>query len=156
QDFFKFVFFAALGAIVSATIGVLSLCLGGVANWSNYGPLWATWSLGNLAGALVFAPVVIAWSRPFKRIGSFVQILEAILLLLLLASISLIVFGGLFPTGVTNYPLEFLTIPFLIWAALRFGKSGVTVSIVLLSGIAIWGTKHGFGPFIRVTPNESL
>src|SRR5215510_2971461 len=31
QDFFKFVFFAALGTIISATIGVLSLCLGGVA-----------------------------------------------------------------------------------------------------------------------------
>jgi signal transduction histidine kinase len=156
QDFFKFVIFAALSTIVSATIGVLSLCLGGGANWSNYVPLWTTWCLGDLTGALIFAPVVIAWSSPFKRIGSYVQILEAAVLLLLLSSISLNVFGGLFPTGVTNYPLEFLTIPFLIWAALRFGQSGVTVSIVLLSGIAIWGTKNGFGPFIRETPNESL
>src|SRR5439155_671298 len=29
-------------------------------------------------------------------------------------------------------------------------------AVVVLSGIAIWGTLHGFGPFVRATHNESL
>ena len=44
---FKFVFFAVvISPTVSATIGNLSLCLGGEAQWSDFGRLWLTWWLG--------------------------------------------------------------------------------------------------------------
>ena len=66
------------------------------------------------------------------------------------------VFGGLFPSRVKNYPLEFLCFPFLIWAAFRFAQREAASAVVVLSGIAIWGTLHGFGPFVRATRNESL
>src|SRR6266571_4517553 len=66
------------------------------------------------------------------------------------------VFGGLFPSRVKNYPLEFLCFPFLIWAAFRFAQREAASAVVVLSAIAIWGTLHGFGPFVRATRNESL
>jgi integral membrane sensor domain MASE1 len=37
---------AMLSTTVSATIGVASLCLGGVVSWANYGALW--WESGNV------------------------------------------------------------------------------------------------------------
>jgi hypothetical protein len=37
---------AMLSTTVSATIGVASLCLGGVVCWANYGALW--WESGNV------------------------------------------------------------------------------------------------------------
>jgi signal transduction histidine kinase len=157
QDVFKFWLFAAtLSTLASATVGTLSLCLGGAANWSSYGSLWLTWWLGDGVGALVVAPVFLTWGMTSYQQWLSGRFSEALLWLLLLSIVALIVFGGWFPTGVTNYPLEYLTIPFLVWAALRFGQYGVTVGIVLLSGIAIWGTLQGIGPFIRETPNESL
>ncbi|MFY9527775.1 MAG: MASE1 domain-containing protein, partial [Candidatus Acidiferrales bacterium] len=67
-----------------------------------------------------------------------------------------IVFCGLFLTRATNYPFEYLCIPFLVWAAFRFGQREAATATLVLSGIAIWGTWHGSGPFVRGTRNESL
>jgi diguanylate cyclase (GGDEF)-like protein len=52
--------------------------------------------------------------------------------------------------------LEYLCIPFLIWAAFRFGRRKAATATCVLAGIAIWGTLQGFGPFSRETLNTSL
>jgi diguanylate cyclase (GGDEF)-like protein len=68
----------------------------------------------------------------------------------------LIVFNGiLLPVG-KNYPLEYLCMPFLAWAALRFGQRESAVAMLAFSGTAIWGTLAGLGPFGRESLNESL
>jgi diguanylate cyclase (GGDEF)-like protein len=66
------------------------------------------------------------------------------------------VFDGLFISGTGNYPLEYLCIPFVVWAAFRFGQREAAAATLALSAIAIWGTFHGFGPFARASHNESL
>ncbi|HEY2946204.1 MAG TPA: MASE1 domain-containing protein [Vicinamibacteria bacterium] len=156
-DVFKFAALAAIvSTTVSATCGVTSLALAGFADWARYGSIWLTWWLGDAAGALVVAPLVILWSaspRPRWRTG---RMLEAALLLLSLSVAGAIVFGGLFPSHVKNYPLEFVCLPLLIWAAFRFGQREVATAVATLSGIATWGTLHGFGPFARNAQNESL
>jgi len=67
-----------------------------------------------------------------------------------------IVFGGRFHSEVRKYPLEYLSIPFVIWAAFRFGRRQSCDGTCILAGIAIWGTIQGFGPFSRETLNTSL
>jgi diguanylate cyclase (GGDEF)-like protein len=67
-----------------------------------------------------------------------------------------IVFGGRFHSEVKNYPLEYMCIPFLIWAAYRFGRRKAVTATCVLAGIATWGTLHGFGPFSRQALNTSL
>jgi len=57
---------------------------------------------------------------------------------------------------VKNYPLEYLCIPFLIWAAFRFGRRKAVTATFFLAVIATWGTLHGFGPFSRQSQNTSL
>src|SRR5262249_38228722 len=68
----------------------------------------------------------------------------------------LLVFAGMFPSDIKNYPLEFLCMPFFLWAAFRFGRREAATAMAILSGIAVWGTLHGFGPFVRDTQSESL
>jgi signal transduction histidine kinase len=46
-------------------------------------------------------------------------------------------------------------LPFLLWAALRFGSAGVSTAIVALVAMAIWGTSAGGGPFVHGSPEES-
>jgi C4-dicarboxylate-specific signal transduction histidine kinase len=43
----------------------------------------------------------------------------------------------------------------LIWAALRFGLGGISVSMLIMTFQAIWGTMRGHGPFLAQTPTEN-
>jgi len=67
--------------------------------------------------------------------------------------IGAVVFNGPFPA---LYGLAFLCGPPLVWTAFRFGPRESSTAIALLSGMAIWGTLRGLGPFIRESPNEPL
>ncbi|HXH65898.1 MAG TPA: MASE1 domain-containing protein [Candidatus Limnocylindrales bacterium] len=157
QDIFKFAFLAGIASTaISATIGVASLSLAGFADWREYGPIWRTWWLGDGVGAVVVTPLVLLWKENPRLNWTRKEILELALLFLGLFFTVGIVFGGRFHSEVKNYPLEYLCIPFLIWAAFRFGRRKAATATCVLAGIAIWGTIHGFGPFSRETLNTSL
>jgi PAS domain S-box-containing protein len=68
----------------------------------------------------------------------------------------MVIFGGWFPGNVKDYPLEHLCLPFLVWAALRFDQRVLTAAVIVLAGVALWGTSQGYGPFVHGSPNESL
>ncbi len=144
-----------LATTVSATIGVTSLALGSYASWNDYGAIWLTWWLGDVAGALVVAPVLILWGRRAPDLERR-DLLGLALLLLALALTGAVVFGHLLAPWVRSEPLEFLCIPALMWAAFRYRQRGAATSLAVLAGIAVWGTLHGAGPFVRETQNESL
>ena len=156
RDVFKFVLAAGLCTVVSATIGTLALCITQSAAWNQFAVLWFTWWLGDLAGAVTVAPLLITWyiGSGIPLIG--VRFVEICLLTLLLSVAAIATFGGSSPAPIHYYPLTRLIVPFLLWAAFRLGQRGVTLAIALLSGFAIWGTLSGAGPFVGSTPDESL
>ncbi len=155
-DIFKFTFFAAMpAAAISATLGVTSLALRD-ANWVEYGPIWRTWWLGDTVGALIVTPLLLIWIANPRVEFKLRRILHAALLFSTLAVMGWVVFGGYFHSEFKSYPLEFLCIPFLIWTAFQFGRREAATAVAALAGIAIWGTLHGFGPFVRGTENTSL
>ena len=157
RNAFRFAVLAGgVSTLVSAICGVTSLALGGFAAWADFGRIGLTWWLGDGAGALVVAPVVLLWTENPRVQWARRQAIEAAALLVCLILIGLVVFGGIFPTQAKNYPLEFLCIPLLLWAAFRFGARETATAILLLSVIAIRGTLRGLGPFARATQNESL
>ncbi len=153
-DVFRFAALAGLvSTTVSATFGVTSLSLGEFASWAAYPAIWRTWWLGDMGGALVVAPLLILWGAdPRPRWGRR-PALELALLTTCLALTGFAIFGGLLPAG---HPLSFLSIPPLLWAAFRFRPREAATATALLSGIAIWGALHGFGPFVSESPNQSL
>ena len=71
-------------------------------------------------------------------------------------AVGAIVFGGFLPAEAKGYPLELLCVPVLLWAAFRFGRREAASAAVVLSGVAIWGTLNGHGPFVKQTENESI
>jgi PAS domain S-box-containing protein len=157
SDVLRFLLFAViLSPVVGATLGNLSLYLGGAADWNQYGRLWLTWWLGDSFGALVVAPFLLSWSSASTRLSSSKSLTESALLLSLLFVVAMVVFGGWFPGKVKDYPLEHLCLPFLIWAALRFNQRVLTSAVIVVAGVALWGTSLGYGPFVHGSPNESL
>ena len=156
-DILKFALFAgALGPSVSATFGVTTLASLGYAGWGSYGMIWLTWVLGDMGGALLVTPLLVLWLRNPRHRWSGRQFLEISLLLLAVFVIGEVVFGSTLPFAARKYPLPFLVIPLLVWAALRFGQREVATIMFLVSGSAIWGTLGGFGPFARDPLDEAL
>jgi signal transduction histidine kinase len=156
QGIFKFALAATISAIISPAFGVTSLALAGFANWANYGAIWLTWWLGDTTGDLVFGPLVVLWSAASKRRWTKREAVEVGSLFLLLLLLSGVVFGGWLEISARNYPVTFICGPVVIWMAFRFSQRETATSIFILSAVAVWGTLHGFGPFVRQTENESL
>ena len=157
QDIFKFGLLAGmLSTTIAATLGVTSLALGGFADWAMYGSIWCTWWLGDAVGAIVVTPFLLLWRQNPRLKWTRKQAIELALLFLGLFFTGSVIFGGRFHSALTNYPLEYLCIPFLIWAAFRYGRRKAATAICVLSAIATWGTLHGFGPFSRESQNTSL
>lgn len=156
QRIFRFTSLIGVAASISATTGVLSLCLAGLGDWSDFQAIWTTWWLGDLTGALLVTPLIVLWVKMPRLRWRPSLAVEAVALFGLLVIVSLVVFGGLFPSDIKNYPLEFLCVPFILWAAFRFGRREVVLVMAILSTIAAWGTVQGAGPFVRDTKNESL
>jgi PAS domain S-box-containing protein len=152
----RFLLLAAfLSTMISATAGVTSLCLGHYAGWRQFWLIWTTWWIGDMTSNLVIAPLLMIWmSRrlPHWQAG---QLLEGVVLMAILTSLSGAVFCGVNPFKETEQ-LEYLTIPPLLWATFRFGLHGAIASIFIVSGIALWGTSRRMGPFVTDDPNETL
>src|SRR5438874_10382106 len=156
QGIFKFALAAGISAIISPAFGVTSLALAGFANWANYGAICLTWWLGDVTGDLVFTPLVLLWSVASKRRWNKKEAAEVGALLLLLVLLSGVVFGGWPGVSARNYPIVLICGPIVIWTAFRFTQRETATGIFILSAIAVWGTLHGFGPFVRETENQSL
>lgn len=153
----KFVMFAVvISPMVSATVGNLSLCIGGESQWTDFAGLWLTWWLGDGFGALIVAPFLLAWNSGFKKSVSSKTAIEAGVVLLMLFFVLMVVFGGWIPGPDKRYPLAHFALPFLVWVALRFDQRVVTSATLLMSAVAVWGTFRGYGPFVHGGPNESL
>jgi diguanylate cyclase (GGDEF)-like protein len=156
-DVFKFTLLAGLlSTAISATIGVSSIVWDGLAQATDYWAIWLTWWLGDAAGSLILAPVIILWATKPKLHWNANRAMEAVFLLASVVLVALAVFGSQSIFAMRHYPLEFLFIPFIIWAAYRFGQRETVTVTLVLSAIAIMGTLQGVGPFIRSEPNESL
>jgi PAS domain S-box-containing protein len=154
RDVFTFAVLAGLvSTMVAATVGVTSLALGGYARWTDFAAIWLTWWLGDAAGAIVVAPLLVLWAAPSERRFTLASRGESGLMLVAVALVGTAVFTGPYPV---LHPLAFLCGPPLVWAAFRCGQRESATAVALLSGLAIWGTLRGLGPFVRESPNESL
>ena len=144
----------ALTAVMGAAVPAFFL-------GANFLYEWKVWWISDALGLLLVVPLVLAWAdfeRTDWRQMRPGRIVEGVL-----------AFGGLVWTAYLAFttapgphgavvPLQHLIAPFLIWTALRFGARGQSLSVVLLSTVAVWGTMRGLGPFsvAIVEPVESV
>ena len=157
RNVFRFAALAGLlSTTISATLGVTSLSLGGYAAWSEYASIWFTWWLGDATGALVVAPLLVLWAVRPRLEWTYAQAAEVAAVLLSLAATAQIIFGGGLRLLSGNEPHTYLCMPFLVWAAFRFGQRKTATAIFLLSAIAVDGTLRGAGPFASSSLNAAL
>lgn len=147
---------AAVSTAISATIGVTALVLLGRIEDTATITLWFTWWVGNLLGVLVITSFILIWVKYGPKLTKQVNPLEGVIYLTLLGWVTGYVFWTSNGTSVFHQALIYVIFPFAIWAALRLKQIGAVTTVFMVSGIAIWGTVHGMGPFSRLPINESL
>jgi two-component system, NarL family, sensor histidine kinase FusK len=157
EDVLKFAFLGGAAATtISATLGVASLSAGGLVGPGHRAEVWLTWWLGDLMGAIVVAPCILLWvDRPrLKR--DLRQLLRGLTAAFSLLLVSFLLFSGFLPSQFQNYPMAFLCIPLIVWAAFHLRAHEAALVVLGLSGIAVWGTLRGFGGFAQPNVNDSL
>jgi two-component system, LuxR family, sensor kinase FixL len=110
----------------------------------------------NALAALIVAPLIVTWATNgilTVRTAGRARLLEACLILFGLLSISFAVLYKFGPEA--DSALLFLTLPFLLWAAARFGALGTSTALSIVGFLAIWSGSHGHGPFSGGTAEQN-
>ncbi|HMA57103.1 MAG TPA: MASE1 domain-containing protein [Pseudolabrys sp.] len=145
-----------LPTMLSATIGVATLYVAGLAAEPNLAPIWITWWLGDTAGALVVTPVIVLWAITDWRSIDWRELREMAAVFGCAILVGLVTFSPLLPRSQYTSPLGFLAILPLVWAALRRGPRDTATVGVILTIFAIWATIAQAGPFAHMGLNESF
>jgi len=139
----------AVATAISATVGTFSSLAGNVIAAHQFPSVWRTWWLGDTCGALLIVPLAIAWWRQPLVPGTRQRQIEGV--------VGLAAALGLTALGLgTSTPVAYLAFPGLLWAALRFGQRGATLSVALVSVMVVWQTIHHNGPFRYHSLTRSL
>jgi two-component system sensor kinase FixL len=110
----------------------------------------------NALAALIIVPLIVTWATTgisALRTARLSHYLEASVLFV---SLFLLSYAVLYEFGAgVDLVLLFLPLPFLIWAAVRFGTLGASTAISIVGFLAIWSASHGHGPFSGETPEQN-
>lgn len=109
---------------------------GSLSFWNS----WRLWATSDGIGNLLVTPLILNWaSRAYSafRKRSRGKWAEAALLFIPLVMLNLWVFRYESGFHLFFLLLPYMTFPFLLWAALRFGMRGVSVASIALTGIAV-------------------
>ena len=141
----QYLFFAALLAPTAAAF------LDALAFHDGYWPSWRICFLSEVLAFVTLAPAILSWVNdgPAWARKSRAYHLELAVLttgLVLLSYFTFIASGSDLPA------LLYSLVPFLLWAALRFGSMGVSTAVVVVTFLSIWGAVHGRGPFAQEEP----
>jgi signal transduction histidine kinase len=149
---------AVMSTLISTTIGVGSLHLGGIVTTSQLTYTWRAWWIGDMVGVLLIAPPLLTWfSRPRVSLQAKGMEIAAFCVSVVIVSVTTF-FSGLpsmprLPTAFHHMDLLFVV---LVWAALRLGQRVAMTAALVISGIAVAGTTQGYGPFAMPDVQDSL
>ena len=132
-----------------------------VVHWFRGEPYWQVWgnrTISNVLAELVVVPAVVggalAAMRWWRR-GRHMPRLEPVLFGLGLFAISGTRLGRFLDTipslsAVSSQTPLAVQLPFLLWAAMRFGSTGTGIAVLITSVTSAWSVVNGLGPFAEI------
>ncbi len=136
-------------------------------HWFRGEPYWHVWgdrSVSNVLAELTVVPAmvgialgVVRWWRRGMPAPRF----EAIALGLTLSGIAWINLTDALTwapslSALSSYMPLAIQLPFLLWAAMRFGPTGTGIAVLLTTLVRAWAIVHGIGSFGFVSPSTTV
>src|SRR5580765_6732649 len=153
-----FLFCGALAGPVASSF--LDAALVSLIGWGErgYWDLVRTRIFSNTLAALTVAPLILTWASvgvPRLHAARLARHGEAAALFVGLLATCMVVFDLPQMDPHTAPALFYAPLPFLVWAALRFGPAGTASAIAVMVVATIFGTVNGLGPFASSTPQQT-
>lgn len=153
-------FFALFSVLLVPTISALAGAACRHALGHDFWLAWLQWFMGNALANLLLTMAVLHWWHYWQRmpkspIGR--QFIEGSLLFFGLAFTLYFAFGAKVGSEVPATALIYAPVPFLLWAAVRFGPRGAASTLFIVACFAIWSAAYGHGVFAaRSIPDSVL
>ncbi len=116
---------------------------------SSFWGSWTWWAASDGVGNLLVTPLLlswVSWATSRSRPASPKRLLEGAALFVPLALLNFLAFRHRGAAGPLSLLLPYVTFPFLLWAAVRFGVRGVTSALVIIAAIAVSFVAAGPAP----------
>jgi signal transduction histidine kinase len=145
-------FFLIFGVVFAPLVS--SFLDAAVVVWTGWGDgYWVLWTarlFSNMLAALTIVPTIVLFSLhgfAWIRKAMVQRWIELGLMAAALTLITVLVFGSHHASSNTIPALMYAPLPLLLWASVRFGSGGLSLSLLLIALVSIWGAIHGRGPF---------
>ena len=132
--------------------------------WNGWGvdSYWQVWRVrffSNVLAILTLVPAIVTWAD--RDLGSLRsasprRILEAGALAGGLLLVCTLVFAWPALAAHESPALLYAPLPFLLWAAVRFGPGGASASLLVFALLSVWGAIHGRGPFVGASTGDNV
>jgi len=111
-------------------------------DWTNS---FTAWYSSDLLGVILLTPAILAW-RPNGRplLGGFTSV-RALEYFALLTGVCAVTAAAFYFHWLRQTETLYVAAPFILWAALRFGLRGATVTILITAVLAQCFTAMGYG-----------
>jgi EAL domain-containing protein (putative c-di-GMP-specific phosphodiesterase class I)/integral membrane sensor domain MASE1 len=155
EHVFGFIAIAALSACIAATLALVPLALGHALPLQSALRNWWTWWQGDFTGIILFAPLILSWSTREGAAWPAGRRTEAAAFALLLVATAVAISGDA-ASHFVPFSLTFVALPYIIWAAFRFGQREVTSAVAAVCAVAVWYAIDRRDLFAAVPLNELL
>jgi PAS domain S-box-containing protein len=116
--------------------------------WHSLSRIWLT----NTVSFLVFVPVILLFAsrgRFWIQALNYKKVAEAITLGYLLLATGYLIFGSGYASPSWEPATFLISLPLLLWAAIRFGPAGNSLAIAAVVCVSFWRAYRGDGPFAQ-------
>jgi len=145
-----FVLAAIVSPMLSACLGVTASAIVGLLPWQDYAASWITWWLASALAHLIFTPPILLMRFSPSAVSTYPgQKWEALGIVIILFLLLWSVFYG-------QQPFAYMLLPILIWIVFRFGIFKSSLTVVIVTTIALASTARGLGPWAQYSPAISL
>lgn len=141
-----FAFGVFLAPFVTSFLDAAVLVLTGMGG--HYWELWTSRLLSNMVAALTIAPTIIIFAlsgNSWVQKANIKKLIEAGLLAAAVVFVSVLLFARQNASGMPA--LIYAPLPLLLWAAVRFGRGGLSASMLFVALTSTWNAMHGQGLF---------
>jgi diguanylate cyclase (GGDEF)-like protein len=154
EDVVRFILACALCAVTAATVAAIALNRHELALDERL-RMWWTWWQGDATGMIIVAPLILSWAAGSEAPWTAQKKREAAAFAALLA-IAVVAIAADAPSAFAPFSLTFVALPFILWAAFRFGQREVTSAIAVVCAVAVWYVLERRELFATVPLNELL